>query len=198
MALNNLITALDMIKSTKYLDFLDYHKIADSQKEFIRSDMWQLEFIQYPRVVYYPGNDLINQRLISVVPTTQGSVTDLSQIVRGFKVHQTGAVSTSGSLALTFGDREDQAITMFVEDWKNKAMDPDKRYSFRKEDLMAQIGITMFNTSRVPIRKLTFYACIIADRGIQENFTGDEGATNLSEVTLNLNFEHHKRELLNM
>ena len=91
----------------------------------------------------------------------------------------------------------DQGITYWFEDWKNKCSDRETAYSFRKDDLVGDCELIITNSSRVGVRKLTFYNVIIQDATWSEN--GElEDATDRADLQAVLNFEHMSREWLNI
>ena len=111
-------------------------------------------------------------------------------------IQKTGQ-NTSGTISLQFTDREDQAISYFVDDWRQKIADRDCKYSFRKEDLVCDAKLEIFNSSRVPVRTLKFYNCIIQDAQLDENGAAEDGSDR-ADVPLNLQFEHYERIFENL
>lgn len=161
---------------TAYMKQLGYHEIKETNKEFLRTDLWEFKFITPPAAVYYPGDAVIQTRLTNVNTGIDTSVTGFEKRMRNsYALHQRTGQRTDGTLSLTFVDREDQAIAYFVDDWKQKIADRDSKYSFRKEDLVAQCEFVILNTSRIPVRKLTFYNCYIQDASLEENGVNEDG-----------------------
>ena len=138
-----------------YMNFVDYeNSYREDNKEFLREEMWQFEFINAPKIVYYPGNDLFFRRLNNVNVSISGSVNGFEKRMRGnFTIIQKTGQDTSGSLSLGFVDREDQAISYFIDDWKQKIADRDTKYSFRKDDLVADCKLVLLNSGRIPVRR---------------------------------------------
>lgn len=190
----------DLVHNTHgYMDFIDYEaKYKDNNKEFLRGDMWELKWTP-PAIVFWPGDDIINTRLNAVNVALNYGVTGIQKRMRGnFSIYQQTGQETSGTLTLSFVDREDQAITYFVTDWRNKIADPDTKYSFRKDDLVApMIEMIITNSSRIAVRKLTFFNCIIMDGTLDENGTDVDG-TDRSDLQLSMQFEHYRREFENI
>lgn len=177
------------------LDFIEYSTIKDTNKEFLRNDLWDLEFTVKPNAVYFPGDLIIRTRLISFDPGTPNSLEPLEHNIRGFQIKQRARQKTDGSMTLTFVDREDHAISYFIQDWFDKISDRATQVGVRKEDYVAEIKYTIYNSSRVAIKELIFHNCMPADKGLPENGTSDVGSN--SEVTLNLDYEHYERTFLN-
>lgn len=182
-----------------YMKFIDYNiTYRDDNKEFLRGDMWQFEFFNAPKIVYYPGDDIMNARLNSVSVSIDYSVNGFDKRMRGnFVIHQATGQSTSGQLSLSFIDREDQAISYFIDDWKQKIADRDTKYSFRKDDLVADCRLILTNSSRIAVRTLEFYNCIILDAPLDENGAAEDG-TDRADIQLSMFFEHYQRTFDNI
>ena len=193
MSVKSLVTAND-----KSLNFLSYDNLKETNKEFLRGDLWEFTLISPPRVVYYPGDDIFKRRLIQVNLGVDTSVNGFEKRMRGnYVVIQKTGQNTSGTISLQFTDREDQAISYFVDDWRQKIADRDCKYSFRKEDLVCDAKLEIFNSSRVPVRTLKFYNCIIQDAQLDENGAAEDGSDR-ADVPLNLQFEHYERIFENL
>jgi hypothetical protein len=114
-----------------------------------------------------------------------------------YVIRQQTGQTTNGQLTLSFIDKEDQAISYFVDDWKQKIADRDTKYSFRKEDVVCDCEMFITNSSRIDVRHLTFYNCIIMDAPLDENGVEADG-TDRGDIQLSLSFEHYEREFLNL
>ena len=177
------------------LNFIDYqtYRHKEDNKEFLRGDLWEFKFINTPKIIYYPGNDIFNARLNQINVGLDYSVNGFEKRMRGnFSIIQKTGQNTAGTLTLGFVDREDQAITYFLDDWHQKIADRDTKYSFRKDDLVADCELIFTNSSRIPVRTLKFYNCILADRTIDENGVAEDGSDR-ADVQMSLQFEHHER-----
>lgn len=185
--------------SDGYMKFIDYQKTyRDDNKEFLRGDMWEFQFFNAPKIVYYPGDTIMNARLNSVNVSIDYSVSGFDKRMRGnYVIHQATGQSTSGQLSLSFVDREDQAITYFVDDWKQKVADRDTKYSFRKDDLVADCRLILTNSSRIAVRTIEFYNCMIMDAPLDENGAAEDG-TDRADVQLSMFFEHYSRDFDNL
>lgn len=177
---------------TSYMKQLGYHEIKETNKEFLRTDLWEFRFTIPPAIVYYPGDSIIQTRLTQVNTGIDTSVTGFEKHMRNtYTLHQRTGQRTDGTLSLTFVDREDQAITYFIDDWRQKIADRDSKYSFRKEDLVAQCEFTILNTSRLPVRRLRFYNCYILDGSFDESGASEDGGDR-ADVQINMSFEHYE------
>lgn len=199
---NQFLKSTDLLaKADDPLNYISYETFSEEHKEFLRSDMWDLEYLTSPRAVYFPGNALLKARLMSVNPTFQGDVTQLQAIIRQFYIHQAvRSGQSNGSMALEYMDREDQAIRAFGWDWTQKVGALEDRYAFRKEDTICTIKLTFFNSSRKAIARWICYGCQIAQGGkdwMNQQY-GSEDASNIGTVSMTINFEHYDFEFLNM
>lgn len=185
--------------SDGYMKFIDYDTTyRDNNKEFLRGDMWEFKFVEPPKIVYYPGDTIINARLNNVNVGLDTSVNGFDKRMRGnYVIHQATGQSTSGQLSLSFVDREDQAISYFVNDWRNRIAEPDTKYSFRKDDLVAKCQMILTNSSRIAVRTLEFYNCIITDAPLDENGADMDG-TDRADIQLSMQFEHYSRTFDNL
>ena len=114
-----------------------------------------------------------------------------------YVIRQQTGQQTSGQLTLSFIDKEDQAISYFLDDWRQKIADRDTKYSFRKDDLVCDCKLILTNSSRISVRELIFYNCIIMDAPLDENGAAEDG-TDRADINLSLAFEHYSREFTNL
>ena len=172
------------------LDFINYQRIREGNKEFTRTDLWDIHFITNPKC-YFPGKDFINQRCTGVSPGVSGSIPAIEHNIRGFQIHQAGRQQSDGQAQLTFVDREDLAIRTWVEEWKQLMAHRDTTKGARKGDYCCNIEITYYNTSRNRIASIILYNCMLTDASIMEDGTNDAGSS--SDVSLTLKYEHYER-----
>lgn len=191
----------DLVRANKSLrgSFIDYTTTyKDNNKEFLRGDMWEFKVTSAPKIVYYPGDDIINARLNSVQVGIDTGVSGIEKRMRGsYTIYQQTNQQTSGTLTLSFVDKEDQAITYWLDDWRQKIADRDTKYSFRKDDLVMDCKLYITNAQRLDVRTLSFYNAIIQDAGIDNNGQA-EAETDRADVTLSLKFEHYELEFNNL
>jgi hypothetical protein len=197
MASNKFVNTSDVNQSA-FLNFRQYFKISENLKEFMLSNMWQMFFIKVPRAVYYPGDDLINMRLKSANPAFDNAVATIDVSIHGFQLSQATRQHTFGTIALTLHDRVDQGISAWVDDWKQKESDRNTQFTYKKEDVVADIRLLMFDNQRIPIREFFMYTCLPTDAALNESAFTDEDPADISDVTLNLKFEHYERNFLNI
>lgn len=196
--INDLVSNL-VRSSNGYMNFVDYeNSYREDNKEFLREDLWEFRIISPPKVVYYPGDDIFKRRLNSVNLSISGNVNGFEKRMRGnYRIIQKTGQDTGGSVTLGFVDREDQAISYFVDDWKQKISDRNTKYGFRKGDLVADCQMLILNTGRQRVRTITLYNCTIDDASLNENGVETDGSDR-SDIQLSLSFEHYKRDWDNL
>lgn len=195
-------TVASLVRASDYsgrMQFIDYENTyKDNNKEFLRGDMWELKCLNAPKIVYYPGDEILNARLNSVQVGIDYSATGITKQMRGgWRIEQRTNQNTSGTLTLSFVDREDCSITYWVTDWRDKIADPDTKYSFRKDDLVSDWSLVITNAQRIDVKTLTFYNCQFQDAPINENGELDS-ESDRADVTLSLTFEHYNRQHNNL
>jgi hypothetical protein len=173
------------------LGFLHYNRLREGNKEFTRSDLWDISFTSRPKC-YFPGQQFINQRCTAVSPGIPNSVGNISHNIRGFEIHQATNQTTAGSATLTFVDREDLAIRTWIEEWKQLMSHRDTLKGARKSDYCCEIKINYYNTSRKLISSLILYNCMLTDASPAEDGTNEPSST--SDISLTLRYEHFTRE----
>lgn len=160
------------------LDFLNYSKMMDSTRELLTSDKWDASFEKFPEAVYSPGSQALKFRLKSV--SGLGSNTfqidqPLTTNIRGFEIPvQPGqAVLRNSSIQMTFLDYEDQSIYAFFTDWKAKCCNPVTQWSYRAEQLRANILFQRLNSQNVPVREYRMVNAMIAGDQYADEFTSE-------------------------
>lgn len=192
MAGNLFLDAKELLLQNDGLNYINYNTLKEEHKEFLLSNLWNFRFSVPPAAVYYPGEQMLAARTQSVDPSFPGGLTEVSAIIRQFTIRQTVmSGTTAGSFTVQYNDREDQAIAVFIDDWRDKLGDRENRYMFRKEDTIATGILTMYNTSRKPIREYTLHAVQPGDGSpvIQGSFNSDD-PTNIGQYSIQFTFEH--------
>lgn len=186
-----------ILSTNNSLSYIEYNKINENQKEFLRTDLWDFSFTIPPAAVYFPGNEFLKTRLISVSPSFPGSIGEISAKIRGFDILQKVGVNSSGSVSLTFMDREDQSVSAFKRDWQEKITSMDNKFTYRKEDTVAECVLRMYNSTRTEITQWTLHTCQLDDGVISRSFTSDDPSNN-GEIEMTLKFEHMFMEFKNI
>jgi hypothetical protein len=145
-------------------NYINYQTIREGTKELIRNNIWDFEFIT-PDMKLFPNRHLFKVRITDIkveFPIENGS----------------------GTITLNFIDREDQTISKFIYDWRNK-------YSKLKD-----VGciLTLFNEKRKPIRIYTLHD--LQPMGMIDLNLGGEPKT--QTITCPLKFGHYHVQWCNI
>lgn len=200
MARNLFLDAKELLLQNDGLNYINYQTLSEEHKEFLRTDLWDFEFTVPPAAVYFPGNAMLKARTVGVDPALPGALSEISAIIRQFTIRQTVmSGTTQGNITLQYIDREDQAIAAFIDDWRDKLGGREDRFTFRKEDTIAEGRLTMYNSSRKPIRIYTLHALQINDATgpLNTAFNSDD-ASQAGQYSLPLTFEHMSLEWKNI
>ena len=198
---NILLDLGSMIGDDKPLGYINYETLKEEHKEFLLTNNWDLEFLEAPHACYFPGNQLLKVRTTAVTPSFPGDITEIEAIIRQFSIVQSvGSGTTKGTISVTYVDREDQAIRIFLDDWRDKISNRENRFSFRKEDTIATVRLTHYNTTRKPIATFLMYA--VRPQGnlaetMNTSFNSDDAAQ-AGEYSVTYTFEHFKPEWNNL
>lgn len=192
MAKNLFLDAKELLLQNDGLNYINYATLSEEHKEFLRTDLWDFEFTVPAPAVYFPGNAMLKARTQGVDPAFPGALSEISAVIRQFTIRQSViSGTTSGTITLQYIDREDQAIAAFIDDWRDKLGARDNRYTFRKEDTIAEGKLTMYNSSRKPIRIYAMHALQPNDGtgGLNPSFNSDDPGQ-AGQYSLPLTFEH--------
>jgi len=197
------LDAKNLLLQNDPLNYINYDKLNQERKEFLRSDLWDFTWTKPCNAVYFPGNAFVKARTIGVNPSINFSgTTELTATIRGFTVRQNVySGTTSGTITIQYQDFEDQAIMAWLDDWREKLGDRENRYTFRKEDTCAEGTLTVFNSSRKAIRLYTLKCIQLSDPGISglytPSFTSDD-PSNMGDISATFSFEHCQLEWKNI
>lgn len=191
---NLFLEAKSLLEKNDQLSYINYDDLNQSGYEFLRSDLWDFQFTVPAPAVYFPGNDFVRRRMRAVTPTFNSSIGQLGAVIRGFQIWQnTYSGTTAGTITIEYQDFEDQAIMAWLDDWREKLGDRSNRFSFRKQDTVAQGELTVFNSSRVAIRKYTIKSIQLQDPGASGLYSpgfNSEDPSDLGQISANFSFEH--------
>lgn len=180
---------------SKILKHRNYFHVAKGNLELIRGDIWDLVITKWPTAVYNPGDDILKTRLKTVDPGVTLNINIIEKEIFGHSIHQNaGRGSQKASMTLNFIDKEDQAITYTTKDWMDQIADPDTNFGRHVSELIFECSLVFYNTRLQPIRSIEFYKGIFKDPQFVEGT--QERGTDISEVTWNIDFEHHHRNVL--
>lgn len=192
MANNLFLDAKELMLQNDGLNYINYETISENNKEFLRSDVWDFQFTQPAAAVYFPGNALLKARTQAISPQFPTQIGQMTAVIRQFQIQQsTISGTTAGTIGIDYNDREDQAIMAWLDDWRDKCGDRQNRYAFRKEDTVAQGRLTIYNSSRKPIREYELLTMQIVDpgNGLNPSLTSDD-PQNVGQISASFSFEH--------
>lgn len=170
----------------------NYFKVAEANLELIRADLWDIEFLHFPKAVYDPGIELIKRRLNKV---SFGNFSDPEAITKEVLGHTTtshaGRKSSPQSVTLSFVDREDQALTFMIQDWKDQTAESDYGFGRHKSEMIIdQFNIIYYNTLLQPYQRIEFYHGLYEASDLPKE-AEDHGGDN-SDVSITIKFAHSK------
>jgi hypothetical protein len=200
MAKNIFFDPSEFLAQNDTLNYINYQTIREGNKEFLRNDVWDFEFLVPPNSAYFPGNNLLKTRMTGIEPQFPTGLTDLTATIRGFTIGQAiYSGTTSGSVTLGFVDREDQAITVFIDDWRDKLGTRENRFTFHKMDTNAEGRLIMMNGVRKPIRIYTLHSLQPLEGAGTLNISyGSDDPVQSGICQLPLRFEHFEVEYCNV
>lgn len=172
------------------LQHRDYLRVAEGNLELIRNDLWDID-ITMPTAVYNPGTELLKVRLTSVETGQVSEPVLIEKKILGHTVYSPGGRDSSpAEVTLNFIDREDQAITFMINDYRDQNADARTSFGRHKSELITSLVVTFYNTLLKPVRKITYYDGMYGGSTLP-NAIGEHGSDN-SEVALNIKFQHHE------
>lgn len=200
MAGNLFLDAKEMILQNDGLNYINYDTLSEEHKEFLRSDTWDFQFTAAANAVYFPGNALLRARTQAVNPQFPVGLGQMTAVIRQFTIQQTTiSGTTAGTIGIDYNDREDQAIIAWLDDWRDKCGDREHRYTFRKEDTIANGRLTIYNSSRKPLRIYSVLTMQPTDvgNGLNPSLTSDD-PQNVGQVSATFAFEHFRLDWRNI
>lgn len=182
------------------LNYINYQNINQEHREFLRSDTWDFEWTQPAAAVYFPGNDLLKSRMQAINTQFPVMIGQMMAQIRNFTLFQnTISGTTAGNFSIDYMDFEDQAIKMWLDDWRDKLGGRSDRYAFRKEDTFAQAKLTLMNSSRKPIMVYEIFTIQPVDSGnLMNPMLSSDDPQNIGQVSATFSFEHFEARPLNI
>jgi hypothetical protein len=178
------------------LDFLNYHKIAENGREFLKTDIWEFKFISLPVGVYVPPIENLALRCTEFSVSIDNSIESMEAEIRGFTIFQpVSSNKADGTFSMKFIDREDMSIQYMFNDWADKIMKKETKATGRKLDLTCTVSLTQYNTYREPIKVLTFYNAFPTTASeMGESSFGSDRVANGGEYDIEFKFEYYERD----
>jgi len=180
------------------LSHRNYLRVAQTNLELIRGDLWDFEFNEgtdWPRAVYFPGMEIFKTRLKQASISLANAASPIEKDVFVTHVHQNaGRDIQTGSVTFNFIDREDQALTYMLNDWLNQIGDPFTGLGRHKTELLLNGKFVFYDTLLNKKRQIICDAGILTATDIPD--TPGEKGSDLSEVSMTINFQLMYRELV--
>lgn len=181
-----------------YMGFVQYERLNGNNRDFLWTHMWDIEIPTPPRVVAWPGIDIIRHRLQEVsLEISQEAMATQEIEIRGFKLIQSGGYDSSGSITLRFIDFEDQFIFHMYQDFMQAIGANRFKFHFRKEDFMIPIiNIYFLNATRQPVRRYSLLGVVFTGGEVNTEMTTSPSDVR-ANVALNFRFQHHTVTIMN-
>lgn len=139
-----------------YLSAITYNNLVVHNREMLVSSYWATEFIELPRVCYFPGTEFIKTqtRSVSGIEEPQPSTLDFS--IRGYSSYQLGNTTVPiSSVTVEFIDYEDSSILYYLRDWRDKQSDWSKFVANRLVNCVGEMKVYRLNKESKVVR--TYY-----------------------------------------
>lgn len=182
-----------------YLGYRTYQNLKGMDRDLLWVNQFDIDIPIPPRVVAWPGLDIIKYRLKSMTVDVTKEAADTVDInIRGFKIHQSGGYISGGTINMVFIDFEDQFIYRLLQDFLFAIGANRYKFMFRKEDYMIPIlDVYILNAPNRPVRKYRFYALIFTGGDYNLDLNTEPGSGTRDEITINFNYQHYEVSILN-
>ena len=182
-----------------YMGYVEYPKLSGGGKEVLWTHNWDIDIPQKPRAVFWPGLDVIKHRLKTLnIETKKELSANVDINIRGFHIKQAGGYDSDGTISWELIDFEDNVSYGLALSFMSAGGANRYKFQLRKEDVMIPIFIVYFlNSSRIPVRRYDFYTLIFTSADFNEE-TPSEPQGARETVTLNFEYEHHDKTLMNI
>lgn len=180
-----------------------WNQYMDNNKEFKRPDLWTLKMLEPAKAIYYPGDQIINARLDNAQITRQAFQLKVAEpgTIRGFKplgAQPNGFMDMSGTVQLTFADKQDYAIELWMKSTRDLISHPETRFSYPVELLMSQMELAYHNTIQQRTKVHTFLNCVPTQVSVGGD-TPQTGDVSFSpDNTYTWAFPWHREDYLNI
>lgn len=181
---------------TGYLGWKNYLNVNNQQGDIPSQFLWEFQITKIPSVIYYPGRDVLIQRVISCTPPSTGGVQNQAEQIHGCVIMQPGDVNRAGSFAAEIQDFEDLSITKMFQDWRDKIQDPDSKATYPKSKLVMDMVLYQLSKTGMPIRSWTMKTGLLSNPGLDGYMFGP-GTGNNGKLQIQIDFEHVVDKVLN-
>lgn len=185
-------------KSAKDKGFLNSvnRSTYDNNREFLTTGLWDIKFTKIPAAVYFPGNETIASRILSVDAPNPMVAKLLEYNHRDFvKIQPSARVPRNGEVTLTFTDFEDQSIVAWINNWAYSQSDPETNMGYRSEYLKCDLILTRLNTSGNPVNEITCKSGYLKSPRFANDYSDKQDL--LAKQSFTISFEYITFKLLN-
>ena len=196
MAINDINPFKQSASSKGFLNNTN-RSVYDTNKEFVTSGIWEVNFTKIPAAIYFPGNDVISAQIRSVNTPNPMPAKILEWNHRDFiKYQPSSRVSRNGDVTLNFTDFEDGSIIAWINSWISLQSDPETNLGLRSEFLKCDLTLTRLNTSGNPINEIICKSGYVSNVKFNNEFTNQQDV--IAEQGFTLRFEHITFNQLNI
>ena len=180
-----------------------WSKYMDNNKEFKRPDLWTIKMLSPAPAIYYPGDEVINARLdtCKVTRTSWDYKMGDSPTIRGYKPlggQPSGFADMSGSVSMSFVDKQDYAIELWIKSTRDLISHPETRFSYPIELLMSQVELSYHNTVQKRVKVHTFFNCVPTSGTVAEDDPANGDVSWSAGYDYTWKFPWHKEEYINL
>lgn len=185
-----------LVKDKGFLQVVN-RSTYDTNREFVTSGLWDIEFTKVPDAVFFPGNEAISSRIRSVSPPDIIKSELMRWDHRGFRKYQPNSrIIRDGKVTLEFTDYEDQTITAFLNSWSVLQSDPQTNLGLRSEFTKCDLLLTRYNTSGNAINQIICKSGFLSASSFNNDYSNEQNLIASQKFTLE--FEHCELKLLNV
>lgn len=182
--------------NTGYLSWKNYTSVSNNLGDIPSSFLWEFQITKVPSVIYYPGRDLLIQRVIACQPPQLSAIGTTQEFIHGNAILQPGDVGRAGRFTAEIQDFEDLSISKMFQDWRDKIQDPETKATLPKAQLVMDMILYQLSKTGVPIKSWTMKTGILSDAGLDGYQFGNQTQNN-GKLSISIDFEHIVDEVLN-
>lgn len=181
---------------TGYLGWKNHLSVTNNLGDIPSQFLWEFQITKVPPVIYYPGRDIIIQRVVSCVPPATGEINNVMTSIHGCVILQPGDVSRGGRFTAEIQDFEDMSITKMFQDWRDKIQDPESKSTLPKAQLAMDMVLYQLSKTGVPIKQWKMTTGLLSDSGLNGDAFGNATENN-GKLQVSIDFEHVVDSVLN-
>lgn len=181
---------------TGYLSWKNRLNVTNNLGDIPSQFLWEFQITRVPPVIYYPGRDVIIQRVISCTPPATGGINNVAEQLHGCIILQPGDVGRGGRFQAEIQDFEDLSITKMFQDWRDKIQDPETKATLPKAQLVMDMILYQLSKSGNPIKSWTMSTGLLSEPGLDGDAFGPATQNN-GKLQIAIDFEHVVDKVLN-